>query len=103
MHPLKNTVPEPAVPESGGSSPKCGAALKTLAAAPSRQNPRSPLSRRAPHARGQSRQGDCIARASPMRRDRSLHFIARGEVYVSSFFAWYWAITFGTSAAGTSS
>jgi hypothetical protein len=49
-------VPEPRVPEMGGSSPKCSPAWAICAPPAIRQNPRPPASRSTPHRRGQHSQ-----------------------------------------------
>src|SRR5659263_713955 len=52
---LKKIVPEPRVPEIGGSSPGCTETAATRARRPAPQNPRSPSSRFAPHSLGHKR------------------------------------------------
>jgi hypothetical protein len=64
----KKTVPDPRVPEIGGSSPKWSEAAATFASAPAPQKPASRAARSAPHSRGQSRHS---RRASRARRDRA--------------------------------
>src|SRR5512139_240953 len=58
---LKNTVPDPRVPEIGGSSPWWMVTAATRAAAPAPQNPRSPARRSTPHSRGHRRQDESAA------------------------------------------
>src|SRR5512141_857315 len=55
---LKKIVPEPRVPEIGGSSPSCTETAATRASRPAPQNPRSPASRFTPHSRGHRRQDE---------------------------------------------
>src|SRR5512139_151112 len=52
---LKNTVPDPRVPEIGGSSPWCTETAAIRATAPAPQNPVSPARRSTPHSRGHRR------------------------------------------------
>ena len=52
LHPPKNTVPEPRVPEMGGSSAKCSWQSATVGRAPAPQKPRSPRARSTAHRRG---------------------------------------------------
>jgi hypothetical protein len=53
---LKKIVPEPRVPDNGGSSPWWTETAATFASRPAPQNPRSPSRRFTPHSRGQRRQ-----------------------------------------------
>jgi hypothetical protein len=69
--PKKKIVPEPRVPEIGGSSPVCSSAELTYAASVAPQAPVSPCSRRAPHARGHSRQGSDNSASTAARRRSS--------------------------------
>ena len=55
-HPEKKIAPDPASPEMGGSSQKCSAARATHTVAFAPHAPRRPSARRAPQARGHSRQ-----------------------------------------------
>jgi hypothetical protein len=53
LQPLKKMVPDPLVPEIGGSSPKCRPAWEISIAEPNRQKPVLPSSLFTLHLRGQ--------------------------------------------------
>ena len=61
---LKKIVPEPRVPEIGGSSPWCTETAATRASLPAPQKPRSPSSRFTPHSRGHRRQAESASPTS---------------------------------------
>jgi hypothetical protein len=64
---VKKTVPEPLVPESGGSSPWWGKMLEMTGSPGAPQKPRSPSNRFTPQRRGHSSQRAAIRSSSWMR------------------------------------
>src|SRR5659263_130587 len=74
---LKKIVPEPRVPDIGGSSPGCTETAATRASLPAPQNPRSPSSRFTPHSRGHRRQAESASIGiEALRSPRDTPFLA---------------------------